>query len=81
MHYENVGGTVLDAALALINLRARIVLCGMISMYNNTEPTPGPYFLANLIIKRARMEGFLVLDYFARSRRSYGGPNEMVWGG
>jgi NADPH-dependent curcumin reductase len=67
VHYENVGGTVLDAALTLINLRARIVLCGMISMYNNTEPAPGPSFLANLIIKRARMEGFLVLDYFARA--------------
>jgi len=67
VHYENVGGPVLDAALSLINLRARIVLCGMISMYNNTEPAPGPYFLANLIIKRARMEGFLVLDYFPRS--------------
>jgi NADPH-dependent curcumin reductase CurA len=67
VHYENVGGKVLDAALFLINLRARIVLCGMISIYNNTEPPPGPRLLGNLIIKRARMEGFLVLDYFPRA--------------
>jgi NADPH-dependent curcumin reductase CurA len=67
VHYENVGGTVLDAALSLVNLRARIVLCGMISIYNNTEPAPGPRLLGNLIIKRARMEGFLVLDYLPRA--------------
>jgi len=66
VHYENVGGPLLDAALALINLRARIVLCGMISMYNNTEPAPGPYLLPNLILKRARLEGFVVIDYLAR---------------
>jgi NADPH-dependent curcumin reductase CurA len=70
IHYENVGGAVLDAALALINLRARIVLCGMISMYNNTEPSPGPYLLGNLIVKRARMEGFIVLDYFDRAQEA-----------
>ena len=70
VHYENVGGRILDAALALINLRARIVLCGMISLYNNTRPEAGLYFLGSLIIKRARMEGFLILDYLDRAQEA-----------
>jgi hypothetical protein len=77
--YENVGGAVFDAGLALINLHARIVLCGMISIYNNTAPAPGPYFLGNLIIKRARMEGFLVLDYFDRAQEAL--ADLMKWHG
>ena len=63
VHFENVGGDILDTALALINLRARIVVCGLISQYNATAPAPGPRNLGALITKRARMEGFLVLDY------------------
>jgi NADPH-dependent curcumin reductase CurA len=56
----------LEAALARINLRARIVLCGMISQYNATKRVPGPSNLARLITQRARMEGFLVTDYYKR---------------
>jgi NADPH-dependent curcumin reductase CurA len=67
VHFENVGGALLDAGLSLLNLHGRVVLCGMISIYNNTAPAPGPYWLANLILKRGRMEGFLALDYFPRS--------------
>jgi len=70
VHYENVGGPMLDAALSLINVRARIVLCGMISTYNNTEPASGPYLLRNLIVKQARMEGFVVSEYFDRSQEA-----------
>ena len=66
VHFENVGGEVLDAALALINLRARVVLCGLIAQYADAVPPPGPRYLGNLLIKRARMEGFIVLDYAAR---------------
>ncbi len=71
VHFENVGGAILDAALSLINLHARIVLCGLISIYNATEAEPGPYnfpHIMQLIIKRARAEGFLVLDYMDRAR-------------
>jgi hypothetical protein len=64
--FENVGGEALDAILSLINLRARIVLCGLISQYNATEQVPGPYNFLNVLIKRARVEGFIVLDYFDR---------------
>jgi NADPH-dependent curcumin reductase len=64
--FDNVGGEILQAVLDRINQRARVVLCGAISMYNSHEPPPGPSNYMQLIIKRARMEGFLVLDYVTR---------------
>lgn len=64
--FENVGGAILDAVLAQINLKARIVLCGLISQYNATEPVPGPYSFPNILMKRARVEGFIILDYAPR---------------
>src|SRR5262249_14216581 len=67
IYFDNVGGEILEAALDLINLRARIPVCGAISQYNAAEPAPGPRNLANLIMKRARMEGFLVTDYMNRA--------------
>lgn len=67
VYFDNVGGEILEAALSLINIGARIALCGMISQYNATEPVPGPTNLGNLIIKRACIEGFLVLDYIDRA--------------
>lgn len=65
--FENVGGKILDAILSLINLRARIVLCGMIAQYNATEPVPGPYNFINILVRRARVEGFIVMDYMNRA--------------
>lgn len=67
IYFENVGGEILDAVLARINLRARISVCGMISMYNATKPVPGPANIINLIPKRAKMEGFLVTDFMQRA--------------
>ena len=65
--YENVGGESFEAALSLINVRARIVLCGLISQYNATEPVPGPSNLINVLANRARIEGFIVMDHFHRA--------------
>jgi hypothetical protein len=65
--FDNVGGDILEAALANIALRARVVLCGAIATYNDVEARPGPRNLTNLVVKRARMEGFLVLDYMPRA--------------
>lgn len=62
-YFENVGGMHLEAALNLINQRARIALCGMISMYNNTAPEPGPSNLTNLLARSALMQGFIVMIY------------------
>ena len=65
--FDNVGGAVLDAALARLAMRGRVVLCGGIANYNATEPSPGPKNYLNLITKRGRMEGFLVTDYMSRA--------------
>ena len=67
VYFDNVGGEILEAALDHLNMRARVVLCGGISAYNATEPVPGPANLINLVIMRARMEGFIVIDYLDRA--------------
>lgn len=64
--FDNVGGDILDAALTQIATRGRIVICGAISQYNNTHPVLGPTNYMALLVKRARMEGFVVFDYVQR---------------
>lgn len=71
IYFENVGGAILDAVLSLINLRARIVLCGLIAQYNASEPVPGPYNFVQILVKRARVEGFVVLDYVDRFQEAF----------
>jgi NADPH-dependent curcumin reductase CurA len=66
VYFDNVGGSVLEAAIAHMSIGGRIVLCGMISTYNAEQPRPGPANLFDLIIRRVRMEGFLVGDYAER---------------
>jgi NADPH-dependent curcumin reductase CurA len=66
VYFDNVGGSILEVVLDRLALRARIVLCGSIASYNDVEPRPGPRNLSNLVVRRARMEGFIVLDYLAR---------------
>jgi len=71
IYFDNVGGGILEAVLNLINMRARISVCGMISQYNADQPVPGPSNLAMLIMKRARMEGFLCFDYTPRAEEAF----------
>jgi NADPH-dependent curcumin reductase CurA len=68
VYFDNVGGEILDHALARLAHGARVVLCGAISQYNNLgERTPvGPKNYFNLIMQGARMEGFLVFHFLAR---------------
>jgi len=70
VYFDNVGGNILDTVLALINIHARIVTCGLISQYNAEKPVPGPYNYGNILTKRARIEGFIVLDYFDRAEEA-----------
>jgi NADPH-dependent curcumin reductase len=63
VYFDNVGGEILDTVLTRINLRARIVICGAISQYNNTTPVKGPSNYLSLLVNRARMEGIVVFDY------------------
>ena len=65
VHFENVGGEFLDAGLTLMNNYGRVVICGLISTYNETGPVPGPYMFRNVIMKRLVIEGFVILDYAA----------------
>jgi hypothetical protein len=69
--FENAGGEILEAVMDNLNLKARIVLCGMISGYNATGPMPGPRNFANILMKRARVEGFIIIDYFPRLAEFY----------
>jgi NADPH-dependent curcumin reductase CurA len=66
VYFDNVGGQILDDCLAQINLRARIVICGAISQYNNTTPVKGPSNYLALLVNRARMQGMIVFDYADR---------------
>jgi NADPH-dependent curcumin reductase len=77
IYFDNVGGEILDAALAMINLRARISICGMISQYNATAPVPGPYNLINILVRRAKMQGFIVTDYLPRAQEAI--PELIKW--
>jgi NADPH-dependent curcumin reductase len=66
LFFDNVGGEILDICLAQLALRGRVVLCGAIASYNARQDITGPKNYRNLIPKRGRMEGFIILDYLAR---------------
>jgi NADPH-dependent curcumin reductase len=61
--FDNVGGEILDTVLTLINKKARIIICGAISQYNEVRPT-GPKNYLSLLVNRARMEGIVVFDNY-----------------
>jgi NADPH-dependent curcumin reductase CurA len=65
--FENVGGVIMDAVFARLNIRARVALCGLISGYNSADPPPGPRAFVNLLIQRATVQGFIVLDHLGRA--------------
>jgi NADPH-dependent curcumin reductase CurA len=67
VNFENVGGEVLDAVLAQMNVFGRIALCGLISGYNATETPPGPRNMFAVLTRRLRMQGLIVFDWAARN--------------
>ena len=72
IYFENVGGSLLDAVLPQLNIGGRVPLCGYISAYAATEQPPGIQNLSVLISKRAKVQGFLVLDYYNRAAEAVG---------
>ena len=66
VYFDNVGVPILDAVLARINRKARVVICGAIAQYNAQGGIAGPKNYMSLLINRARMEGMVVFDYVDR---------------
>jgi NADPH-dependent curcumin reductase CurA len=66
VYFDNGGGEIRDAYLQLMNVKGRIPTCGLMSQYNATEPVPGPYNYAMIVMQRLRVEGVIVLDVAAR---------------
>jgi len=66
VYFDNVGGALTDAVLRLITVHARISICGQISQYNLEKPEMHPRWLSLLIVKRAKVQGFLITDYWPR---------------
>jgi NADPH-dependent curcumin reductase CurA len=79
--WDNVGGEILEAALNRLALHARVVFCGAISGYNNTAPPPGPRNYVNILVRRARVEGFLVFDYLDQMPKALAALAPLVQGG
>ena len=63
VYFDNVGGEILDHALARLKMHARIVICGAISQYNNKVAIKGPSNYLSLLVNRATMQGMVVMDY------------------
>ena len=66
IYFDNVGGPILETCMSLLGMRARVVICGAIVGYNDPSKIQGPRTYLNLLVSRARMEGFVVFDYAAR---------------
>ncbi len=66
VYFDNVGGKITDAAILNLNFHSRIVLCGQISLYNETEMPVGPVILPRLLTRSVLLQGFIVSNYSAR---------------
>jgi len=80
VYWENVGGETLEAALQLMNLKGRVVMCGAIAGYNETDSNAHGMHcvrnIAEIVIKRVRMQGFVCLDYFDRAGEAFAALGE-----
>lgn len=75
VYFENVGGAVFDAVLPLLNVAARVPLCGLIAHYNDTALPPGPDRLGLLtravLTKRLKIQGFIIFDHYAKRHSAF----------
>jgi NADPH-dependent curcumin reductase CurA len=71
IYFDNVGGVITDAAILNLNFHSRIVLCGQISNYNNTEMPTGPSILPRLLTRSVMLQGFIVSNYSDRFNEGF----------
>jgi len=64
--FENVGGEIMEAVLLRLNINARVALCGLISGYNDDARPLDPRIFGRLLVNRVKLQGFIILDYYAR---------------
>jgi len=64
--FENVGGEIMQAVFDRMNLHGRVILCGLISGYNSQDPASASLNVVQVLVKRLRVEGFIILDYAPR---------------
>lgn len=76
-YFDNVGGPILDNVLDQIALHGKVILCGAISDYNSSDPQ-GPKSYTRLIVMRASMQGFIILDYAKRFPEAIAGLSKWV---
>ena len=76
IYFDNVGGEILQAILFNMNQYGRIVCCGVVSQYDTAKPEPGPHGIPGfLVVKRLKMQGFIVLDYEQRRKQA---ENDLI---
>jgi NADPH-dependent curcumin reductase len=75
VYFENVGGRVLQAVLPLLNLGARVPVCGFIAHYNDATPPQGPdrlpQLLRTVLAKRVHLQGFIILDHYGERFQAF----------
>lgn len=81
VNFENVGGSIMDAVYARMNLNSRMALCGMISTYNDDAQARGPKDFERTLMKRILIKGFIVIDYFPRIAEALGELAPLVLSG
>jgi hypothetical protein len=85
VYFDNVGGDHLEAAISALRPRGRVAICGMISVYNATQPAPGPRNMPMIIGKRLTLRGFIVFDHadlrpqFEAEVRRWLAEGKIVW--
>ena len=79
--FENVGGHIMDAVFSRLNLNGRMVLCGLISSYNDERPLPGPTDFGRILMKRLTVKGFIIIDYIPRFQEALNELQQWVANG
>lgn len=81
IYFDNVGGDILDAALANLRRGARVIICGAVSTYNDEKLAPGPKRYMSLLVFRAKMQGFLVFDYPDKDAAAIADMSDLIGSG